>query len=110
MSRHTIELPSSTPAGRAVVVVGYTNGVRGPHFFCSLSDATPPITTQLWNSLFSLEHMRAQRTDEFDQILSQWAVALPVFIKRALEEDWAKDLRYPVEYCWQEDGSFDQVT
>ena len=109
MSRHTIELPSSTPAGRAVLIVGYTNGVRGPHYFCSLSDATPPITTQLWNSLFSLEHMRAQGVDEFDSVLSQWSVSLPAFIKRALEEDWAKNLSCAVEYCWQEDGTFDQV-
>ena len=109
MSRHMIQLPSSTAAGRAVVTVGYTSGVRGPHFFCSLSDATPPITTQLWNSLFSLEHMRAQNVDDFDTILSQWSVSLPPFIKRALQEDWAKNLKGPVEYCWQEDGTFDQV-
>lgn len=109
MSRHTIMLPSSSPSGRAIVVAGYSCGVRGPHYFCSLSDASAPITAQLWNSLFSLEHMRAQDVNEFDDILSQWGVALPAFIKRALEEDWAKNLSTTVEYCWQEDGSFEQV-
>lgn len=109
MSRHSIILSSTTSQGRAIVVVGYTSGIRGPHYFCSVSDATDSIVSELWNSQFSLEHMRAQGVDEFDDILSQWGVTLPGFIKRALEEDWAKNLKSPVEYCWQQDGSFDQV-
>lgn len=109
MSRHSIILPSTTSQGRALVVVGYSCGVRGPHYFCSISDATGHIDSHLWNSEFSLEHMRARNVDEFDAILAQWGVTLPAFIKRALVEDWAKNLKSPVEYCWQEDGSFDQV-
>lgn len=109
MSRHSIILPSTSSQGRVVLVVGYTNGIRGPHYFCSLSDCTDHIETQLWSSQFSLEHMRAQGVDEFDDVLSQWGVALPPFIKKALEEDWAKNLKCAVEYCWHEDGTFDQV-
>ena len=108
MSQHSIMLHSATAQGRIMVVAGYTNGIRGPHFFCSLIDATEP-NSHLWNSQFSLEHMRAQSPDEFDEILTEWGVTLPGFIKRALEEDWAKDLKSPVEYCWQDDGSFDQI-
>lgn len=109
MSRHSIELPSATEAGRVLMVIGYANGIKGPHFFCHLFDATEPMTTPLWNSMFSLDHMCAQDVDEFDPILNQWGVSLPPFIKQALREDWAKNIEKVVEYCWHEDGSFEQV-
>lgn len=109
MSRHSIEVSSGTAAGRALLVIGYSNGVKGPHFFCYLFDATEPMSTPLWNSMFSLEHMLVQNVDEFDPILSQWGVTLPAFLKSALREDWAKNIERVSEYCWQEDGTFEQV-
>lgn len=108
MSRHTIELPSSTPAGMAIVVIGYQNGGNGPLYFCYLFDATEPMTTPLWNSMFSPGHAAIQETDGFDTVLEQWGVTLPDFIKRALGEDWVKN-QLNTEYCWQADGSFDQI-
>ncbi|MGI0813412.1 hypothetical protein ACRCPG_33060, partial [Pseudomonas aeruginosa] len=32
----------------------------------------------------------------------------PHFLKRALREDWVKT-QLNTEYCWQADGSFDQI-
>lgn len=108
MSRHTIELPSTTSAGRAIVVIGYQNGSKGPHYFCYLFDATDPMTTPLWNSLFAPGYGAVQDADAYDEVLQQWGVALPGFIKQALREDWVK-AQVNTEYCWQEDGSFDQI-
>lgn len=108
MSRHTIELPSMTSAGRAIVVIGYQNGSNGPHYFCYLFDATDPMTTPLWNSLFAPGYGTAQDADAYDEVLQQWGVTLPGFIKQALREDWVK-AQVNTEYCWQEDGSFDQI-
>lgn len=108
MSRHTMELPSITAAGKALVVVGYQTGLKGPHFFCYLFDMTEPMATPLWNSAFSVEHMHTQQVGEFDSVLSQWGVVLPDFIRLALAEDWAKN-QLNTEYCWQEDGTFDQI-
>jgi hypothetical protein len=109
VSRHTIELPSTTAAGKALVVVGYEIGQNGPHFFCHLFDSTEPMATPLWNSLFSLEHIHAQDVSEFDLVLGQWGVVLPEFIRQALAEDWSKNLASHQEFCWQEDGAFDQI-
>jgi hypothetical protein len=109
MTRHTIELASTTAAGKALVVVGYQIGLNGPHFFCYLFDSTQPMATPLWNSMFSLHHMHAQDVGEFDEILAQWGVVLPDFIKAALTEDWAKNLSTHQEFCWQADGLFDQI-
>lgn len=108
MSRHTIKLSSTTASGSALVVIGYQNGINGPHYFCYLFDATEPLDKPLWNSLFSLDHMCAQEASEFDAVLSEWGVVLPAFIKQALIEDWAKN-QLNTEYCWQQDGTFDQV-
>lgn len=108
MSRHTIELPSSTPAGKAIVVTGYDNGMKGPHFFCYVFDASEPMTAPLWNSLFTLDHSHAQRPDEFDPVLAQWGITLPDFIARALGEDWVKN-QLNCEYFWHSDGTFEQV-
>lgn len=108
MSRHTIELPASTSSGRALVSVGYDNGVRGPHYFCYIFDATEPMATPLFNSLFSLGHMNAQQVSEFDAPLAQWGISLPDFISKALGEDWAKN-QLDCDYCWQDDGTFDQI-
>lgn len=108
MSRHTIELPSTTAAGKVVVATGYQLGPAGPHYFCYLFDATEPMATPLWNSMFSLEHMHAQQVSEFDDVLAGYGVVLPDFVRRALDEDWAKN-KLNCEYCWQEDGSFDQT-
>jgi hypothetical protein len=91
-----------------MVVVGYQTGLNGPHFFCYLFDSSEIMETPLWNSLFSLEHRHAQQVDEFDLVLSQWGVRLPAFIKQVLREDWTKN-QLACEYCWQLDGSFDQV-
>lgn len=108
MSRHTIELPSTTAAGKALVVVGYDNGVKGPHFFCYVFDATEPMTTPLWNSLFTLEYSQAQRANEFGPVLMQWGITLPERLVDALTEDWAKN-QLNCEYCWQQDGTFEQA-
>lgn len=108
MSRHTVELPATTDSGRALLVAGYQNGTKGPHFFCYLFDIGEPTATQLWNSMFSLDHMLAQQPDEFDEALSQWGVVMPDFIKLGLAEDWAKN-QLNCEYCWQEDGTFEQI-
>ena len=108
MSRHTIELPATTPAGKVILAIGYDNTGSGPHYFCYLFDTTEPMTTPLWNSQFSLEHMHVKKVDEFREILATWGVMVPVFIQTALEEDWAKN-QLNCEYCWQEDGSFDQI-
>lgn len=108
MSRHTIELPSITDAGKAIVVTGYDNGVKGPHFFCYVFDATDPMTTPLWNSLFTLEYSKAQQMSEFVPVLAQWGITLPARLLTALAEDWAKN-QLNCEYCWQQDGSFEQT-
>lgn len=108
MSRHTIELPATTATGKVILIVGYDNGVHGSHYFCYLFDTTEPMATSLWNSLFSPEHMNAQQVSEFEPVLATWGVELPGFIKDALTEDWAKN-QLNCEYCWQEDGTFDQI-
>ncbi|MDR8015437.1 hypothetical protein [Ectopseudomonas guguanensis] len=108
MSRHTIELPSTTSASRAIVVIGYQSGANGPHYFCYLFDATDPMTRPLWNSLFAPGYGEVQEADGFDEVLQKWGVQLPDFLKRALREDWVKN-QLNTEYCWQADGSFDQI-
>ncbi len=108
MSRHTIELPSTTSAGRAIVVIGFQVGASGPHYFCYVFDATEPMTTPIWNSMFAPGYGTAQEVDAFDEVLKSWGVTLPDFIKRALSEDWVKT-QLNTEYCWQSDGCFDQI-
>ncbi len=108
MSRHTIDLPSTTSAGRAIVVIGFQVGVSGPHYFCYVIDATEPMTTPIWNSLFAPGYGAVQDAGGFDEVLKSLGVTLPDFIKRALGEDWVKT-QLNTEYVWHEDGSFDQI-
>jgi len=82
--------------------------MKGPHFFCYVFDASEPMTTPVWNSLFTLDYSHAQQASEFAPVLAQWGISLPDFIVRALGEDWAKN-QLNCEYFWQDDGSFDQI-
>lgn len=108
MSRHSIELAASTKSGKALVVIGYQIGQHGPHYFCYLFDSTEPMTTPLWSSMFSLEHAHAQSPNEFAPVLADYGIELPDFLRKALEEDWVKN-QLNCEYCWQDDGTFDQI-
>ncbi len=106
MSRHTIEVPSTTPSGRAVLVLGYDT-FNGPHFFCWMQDSAERDKV-VWSSITSLDLFHAQSPDEFEPALAEHGVTVPEFLKKALWEDWNKNLRWS-EYCWFEDGAFEQT-
>tara|TARA_R110002124_G_scaffold128157_20_gene288748 strand:+ start:6920 stop:7243 length:324 start_codon:yes stop_codon:yes gene_type:complete len=106
MSRHTIELNSDTPSGKAIVVIGY-DITGGPHFFCWFHDALSNDKFT-WSSIQSQELCHAQSPTDFDSVLSDHGIVLPDFIYKALGEDWAKNL-LNCDYCWFEDGSFEQI-
>jgi len=108
MSKHSIELPSITPAGWAVVTVGYTVSTKGPHFFCQVIDSIAPMIKMLWNSMFAEGYQFVTDPDGFDNILANWGLVLPPFIKQALREDWVKE-QVSCEYFWKEDGEFNQI-
>lgn len=105
MSRHTIQLISTTASKLATVVIGYDN-TQGPHFFCWFQDSAAP-QEMLWSSTSSHEFGHAQSPHEFDPILQSHGITLPSFIYQALEEDWAKNM-LNCDYCWHADGTFEQ--
>lgn len=106
MSRHTIELPSTTQSGRAVLIMGFEI-IRGPHIFAMLHDAED-TSNYVWASFTSPMFMNAQCPTEFIPVMDGFGVEIPVFIIQALQEDWFKQ-QLGTEYTWQEDGTFTQV-
>lgn len=108
MSKHCIEFSSTTKTGRALVAVGYENAQDGKRLFCWLFDASEPIPTVLWSSLFSAETRLAKNVDDFDLELTQWGVVIPHFIKEALAQDWLQN-SLNAEHCWHEDGTCERM-
>lgn len=106
MSRHTIELPSSTQSQRAILVMGYDIS-RGPHFFAMLHDSQN-MEQYLWTSYTSPMYNLAQCPTEFEPVMEGFGVTIPAFIVQALKEDWEKN-QLGTDYHWQEDGTFTQV-
>lgn len=108
MSRHSIALPATTPSANAIVVIGYDCGVRGPHYFCYIYDGAEATPYPIWHSWFTPGYHHVQQVARFEPVLAQWNIDLPSFIVKALEEDWVKN-HLETEYCWQADGTFEQV-